>query len=1365
MRTDRRKDMEHLRKTLGLRWTYMEAADTSNPIVNKILHSVRLIRDTHSPKDINPWSPGFLTSPPPARGPPPSSPPIPCATRNNTITLYTASLPEFKILTLARIACWYSHVSVIQKIANDRTLRPDDTVLVLEDDVDMERDIHQRLRHVWSFLPAGWDIVYLGHCWSNEGASAPLTPPENATAINGTLPGTHLHPSQRPLCTHASIDRAISWLIQSGRLRSFSVVPSVVVQRKAGKSDVMPGTGSQWKSSLVDEMAVSEEKTQAQRSPMAESMHLPSHLKAPGFFSWILPALKSRRTLKTWIRCCIALAATLVLMVANKTLTNMGQAAFFAAIVAVMLPPSIALSLFILGIVTLLLGMLIGWAWGNAAMAAGLAVRNQARLAQQQQQAQASLVEGIPRAIQYQKFIFQGMFLDPGTSAVYGAFFFVGTFALGTLRAFIPKLALLSVFGSIVLDIVCSYGPLFPTAQYTLAKIFIIPTCYYVAIAIATLVLIFPESLNRVWLTSLQNEFIDPTEQILSYLSRAVESVPSDTKNWAEITDLGYAARQKVVTGTQDLLGQISTTDLEISVGRLGPADLRRISRELKSLMFRVAGLHAFLIFVNKSNAEQTALTTAATSNSGNSTAKAASASVPPSGGAWDRYTVLQHQIRARESKYGHDFDSLMPLLASSSADLRSACDAALLSIKDWIRDCNSWRWAGFFKKHNKIEGDKRQQVLVERLETLQMALERYREVERLGLIKPFEGFFDPVTGLKLKSEGPNEKHTTEMFAARSLYICFVYSYALDAFAERLSKFLAIAVDLDARRPKPRLWAPSGFGKLGRKLMSRREVDRHVVPLAIGTSNDPTSFENRSEESDDEDEEEAEVLEIPKEKSARKNPDALPPTTAFGRFFLLLGNVFRFFKSPEGIFGLRHAIVSLALWIPSVCSSSAWFYYGNRGLWALIMAQTGLAVYAGDQIAGFFVRIAGTILGLLVGMAVWYIGAGSGNGNPYGIVVATTAFTAPFLLGRLAAPPQQMMLWVMTAVTVVFVVGYSWIDTHFPVLVSSGVGVTLGWKRALLVIIGFTAGFIVMMFPRPTSSRTLVRQTLAATTGELGHILAVEVEALLAEEARARAGHYEKVSFVGEKSDQKASPKEQRVRRIAHRVLVVATRLQDLDQSLLTARFEPGLQGLWPHSKYAALYSTQTKLLSSLTLFTGAFTQLNTKWCSVLVHQTPFLNPNLLSDIFSNISILSYALAGAHPLPPSLPRLRDRVVYHERLAPPTLRGPKKLPDAKSSDTDSDTESELEYMADKVDGSSLGFEEISLDILKDGQLPAHATALVALSSIISLVDEMSVIVRDLCGEMTFQGFAEFHRDFLGREEKAIGAGFSSEMGPR
>lgn len=41
-----------------------------------------------------------------------------------------------------------------------------------------------------------------------------------------------------------------------------------------------------------------------------------------------------------------------------------------------------------------------------------------------------------------------------------------------------------------------------------LAKSFILPTSIYVAIALVSLLLIFPESLNRVWLSSLLDGFL-----------------------------------------------------------------------------------------------------------------------------------------------------------------------------------------------------------------------------------------------------------------------------------------------------------------------------------------------------------------------------------------------------------------------------------------------------------------------------------------------------------------------------------------------------------------------------------------------------------------------------------------------------------------------------------------------------------------------------------------------------------------------------------------------------------------------------------------------------------------------------------------
>ena len=88
--------------------------------------------------------------------------------------------------------------------------------------------------------------------------------------------GIFLHPSWSPKCTHGyavshhgarrllshllyppfaysrPIDQAFAWLIQSKRLKSYSVVPSIVVQRKIGQSDVSQGVGSIWRDELRD---------------------------------------------------------------------------------------------------------------------------------------------------------------------------------------------------------------------------------------------------------------------------------------------------------------------------------------------------------------------------------------------------------------------------------------------------------------------------------------------------------------------------------------------------------------------------------------------------------------------------------------------------------------------------------------------------------------------------------------------------------------------------------------------------------------------------------------------------------------------------------------------------------------------------------------------------------------------------------------------------------------------------------------------------------------------------------------------------------------------------------------------------------
>jgi hypothetical protein len=57
---------------------------------------------------------------------------------------------------------------------------------------------------------------------------------------------------------------------------------------------------------------------------------------AGGFFAWVSPAVRNPRLLKTWIRCVLTVAASMVLLVDSATLRTMGQAGFFAACVLIL---------------------------------------------------------------------------------------------------------------------------------------------------------------------------------------------------------------------------------------------------------------------------------------------------------------------------------------------------------------------------------------------------------------------------------------------------------------------------------------------------------------------------------------------------------------------------------------------------------------------------------------------------------------------------------------------------------------------------------------------------------------------------------------------------------------------------------------------------------------------------------------------------------------------------------------------------------------------------------------------------------------------------------------------------------------------
>jgi hypothetical protein len=85
---------------------------------------------------------------------------------------------------------------------------------------------------------------------------------------------------------------------------------------------------------------------------------------------------------------------------------------------------------------------------------------------------------------------------------VYGVFLAFGNFVFAAMRAYVPSLIFTSIFGTIVMDVFCTIGPLFPFANYFLINSVLISASTGIAIAVLASIFIFPQSASHLYLTA-----------------------------------------------------------------------------------------------------------------------------------------------------------------------------------------------------------------------------------------------------------------------------------------------------------------------------------------------------------------------------------------------------------------------------------------------------------------------------------------------------------------------------------------------------------------------------------------------------------------------------------------------------------------------------------------------------------------------------------------------------------------------------------------------------------------------------------------------------------------------------------------------
>lgn len=364
--------------------------------------------------------------------------------------------------------------------------------------------------------------------------------------------------------------------------------------------------------------------------------------------------------------------------------------------------------------------------------------------------------------------------------------------------------------------------------------------------------------------------------------------------------------------------------ELEISYGRVSAKDLKVLVEKSKVLVGRLMGVASFQVSTSKEMGTKVD-TVQLLVEEGKKHDKASEAFDK----TVDRLSKL-HNLMNEKEQGARTIVQLLPILKQSSERLRTACYGGLAGGIEWLEWTNTHRWS----RAMDTDGLMKRKAAIDELRD---ALEEFRTVEHMKLLEPFRELFDPETG-DFKDH-PDSMSDADAFrlSTRSLFTSFVFVTNLISYSTTLIDFLQTLLEVEARSPKNKIQWPTALRKIARIAMSREKTSMN--PLEIGTQ-DVDAETDSEDESDDEDLKKQQAKEQRRQKTEERrrkkyhvNPDAEPPRNGLQRFLRTIGLAWRWQSSPQGLFALKYSLVSIALWIPSIVQSSAYFTYVNRGLW------------------------------------------------------------------------------------------------------------------------------------------------------------------------------------------------------------------------------------------------------------------------------------------------------------------------------------------------------------------------------------------------------------------------------------------------
>ncbi|KIO26368.1 hypothetical protein M407DRAFT_24334 [Tulasnella calospora MUT 4182] len=817
------------------------------------------------------------------------------------------------------------------------------------------------------------------------------------------------------------------------------------------------------------------------------------------------------------------------------------------------------------------------WGWSVLAMKLSLLARDAAKdqmtyatvnqtIFKENPDMQPAQIEG-----RFLEQVFTGIFLQAGSSAIYAVFLFIGIYFVFLIRAFVPRLFFIMVFGSILLCIYATIGPLLPIwYAVELGQIFMIPYGYYLAITIACSIFVVPQSVSH-----------SITEKLHAQTSLIKEALQLSPERLRNMDDNQVAAAIAEWDNTRnEIIQQADLTTLqtgflakEISMQKASGKDVQKLVELVKMMRFCLSGQSIFIRHVHRR-------------------AKASAGSTRSDGG--EKTPVAQASQTSVESLPYASAPALKDLLASVAA----SSDRQVRSLQRGMEAFTNFldRETGMSHAFSGIF--KQPPVVTEELEAA------------LADLKQAIAEAAEPRGEKSSADKPNSSRASYLHEVWQLFLC--------TFSSELETALEFVLEIEKRPVK--LWFP------GRQNGPAEDdvTKAHAVPRAMRRRIEMTLGGDAVlpfEEDIPERIEGVSTLELGKESTMsdreRRRSSAL---NIIQRIYAAID---WFFTSVESTFSLKVGILAICLAVPAWIydNGSAEFYYREKGLWALISGVTAKGLFSGETTFGFIQRLLGVIIGGVVALAMWYISAGSGHGNAYGLAAVFAVSLALFIPWRIWNP--NFLTHITATTSGALIIGYSWYDrpdSPVPEIWGPGQGWEVFWRRELLVLVGITAAWIIDLFPRPKPGRDHVRRIYSRTISELGNIGALVIRVL----------------HNPPKNVAEVNMYEQRWSELR----AISSKLRMTSVRLLLAKLEPDINKKWNPERYAMLQKLQYDAIDLLAILAFVCEGLNPATRTSTIASGAFSSARVAAAL-NLMSIVSSGLATERPLPAILPSPRN----------------------------------------------------------------------------------------------------------------------------